>query len=42
VNWTGNTPPQILITPQAFQKLRLYINLCPMEIGGLGEVDRNP
>jgi proteasome lid subunit RPN8/RPN11 len=41
VNWTGNTPPQILITPQAFQKLRLYIDLCPMEIGGLGEVERD-
>jgi len=41
VNWTGNTPPEILITPQAFQKLRLYIDLCPMEIGGLGEVERD-
>lgn len=41
MNWTGNTPPQILITPRAFQKLRLYIDLCPMEIGGLGEVERD-
>lgn len=40
MNWTSNTPPQVLITPQAFQKLRLYIDLCPMEIGGLGEVER--
>ena len=41
MNWTGNTPPQILIAPQAFQKLQLYIDLCPMEIGGLGEVERD-
>lgn len=41
MNWTGNTPPQILITPEAFQKLRLYIELCPVEIGGLGEVERD-
>ena len=41
MNWTSTTPPQVLITPLAFQKLRLYIELCPMEIGGLGEVDRD-
>lgn len=41
MTWTGNTPPQILITPRAFQKLRLYIDLCPMEIGGLGQVERD-
>lgn len=41
MNWTNNTPPQVLITPRAFQKLRLYIELCPMEIGGLGEVERD-
>ena len=41
MNWTGNTPPQILITPEAFQKLQLYIELCPVEIGGLGEVKRD-
>ncbi len=39
MNWTGNTPPEVLMTPWAFQKLRLYIELCPMEIGGLGEVE---
>lgn len=39
MNWTGTTAPQVLITPQAFQKLRLYIDLCPMEIGGLGQVE---
>lgn len=36
---TGVTPPQVLITPGAYLKLRLYIELCPMEIGGLGEVE---
>ncbi len=41
MNWTSDSPPQILITPRAFQKLRLYIELCPMEIGGLGEVERD-
>lgn len=39
MNWTGTIAPQVLITPQAFQKLRLYIELCPMEIGGLGQVE---
>lgn len=39
MKWAGNTPPEVLITPRAFQKLRLYIELCPMEIGGLGEVE---
>lgn len=39
MKWTGNTPPEVSITPRAFQKLRLYIELCPMEIGGLGEVE---
>ncbi|MFQ5881187.1 MAG: hypothetical protein ACE5I9_01760 [Candidatus Methylomirabilales bacterium] len=41
MSWTDDTLPQVLITPQAFQKLRLYIELCPMEIGGLGEVERH-
>lgn len=41
MNWMGKPAPQILITPQAFQKLRLYIDLCPMEIGGLGQVELN-
>jgi proteasome lid subunit RPN8/RPN11 len=41
MNWTSNARPQVLITPLAFQKLRLYIELCPMEIGGLGEVERH-
>ena len=41
MTWTGHMPPQIMITPQAFQKLRLYIDLCPMEIGGLGQVERD-
>lgn len=39
MNWTSDASPQVLITPRAFQKLRLYIELCPMEIGGLGEVE---
>ncbi|MFQ5847696.1 MAG: hypothetical protein ACE5IQ_08545 [Candidatus Methylomirabilales bacterium] len=41
MSWTVNTIPEVLITPAAFQKLRLYIDLCPMEIGGLGEVERH-
>lgn len=41
MSWTNNTPPEVLITPGAFQKLRLYIDLCPMEIGGLGQVERD-
>jgi len=41
VNRPGAPPPQVLIAPLAFQKLRLYIELCPMEIGGLGAVERS-
>ncbi len=41
MNRTGSTGPEILITSLAFRKLRLYIDLCPMEIGGLGEVERH-
>ena len=40
VTWTGEALPQVWITPFAFRKLCLYIALCPMEIGGLGEVER--
>src|SRR3989304_2689761 len=41
VNRPDAPPPQVLIAPLAFQRLRLYIELCPMEIGGLGAVDRS-
>jgi len=41
VNRPDAPPPQVLIAPLAFQKLRLYIELCPMEIGGLGAVERS-
>ncbi|HET7853768.1 MAG TPA: hypothetical protein VFM04_04850 [Candidatus Methylomirabilis sp.] len=41
MNWSATPPPQVLIRPLAFQKLRLYIELCPMEIGGLGAVERS-
>jgi hypothetical protein len=41
VNRPGAPPPQVFIAPFAFQKLRLYIELCPMEIGGLGAVERS-
>lgn len=41
MNQPGASPPQVLITPLAFRKLCLYIELCPMEIGGLGEVERS-
>lgn len=30
---------RIYITPLAFHKLRLYIELCPVEIGGLGQLE---
>lgn len=32
-------PVSIFITPFAFQKLKLYIELCPAEISGLGVVE---
>jgi hypothetical protein len=41
VTWTDGAPPRVLITDLAHQKLCLYIELCPMEIGGLGEVERS-
>jgi hypothetical protein len=41
VNRSSVPPPQVFIAPLAFQKLRLYIELCPMEIGGLGAVERS-
>jgi len=41
VNRPDAPSPQVLIAPLAFQKLRLYIELCPMEIGGLGAVERS-
>jgi hypothetical protein len=31
--------PRILIAPQAFRRLKLYIDLCPFEVGGLGTVE---
>lgn len=31
--------PRVFIAPQAFQRLKLYINLCPFEVGGLGTVE---
>lgn len=32
-------PTCIFIAPLAFQKLKIYIECCPVEIGGLGEVE---
>jgi len=32
--------PRVFITPQAKQRLDLYIQLCPDEISGLGRVER--
>ncbi|MDZ4338927.1 MAG: hypothetical protein U1B94_01765 [candidate division NC10 bacterium] len=32
-------PTCIFIAPLAFQKLKIYIERCPVEIGGLGEVE---
>jgi hypothetical protein len=31
--------PRVFITPQALQRLKLYIDLCPFEVGGLGIVE---
>jgi len=31
--------PRVLIAPQAFRRLTLYIDLCPVEVGGLGTVE---
>jgi hypothetical protein len=34
--------PVLTITPEAWEKLWLYINLCPVEVGGLGELQIQP
>lgn len=34
-----NRLPRVLIRPSAWQRLRLYIDLCPTEISGLGLVE---
>jgi len=31
--------PRVFIAPQALQRLKLYIDLCPFEVGGLGVVE---
>ncbi len=31
--------PRIFISAQAFRRLKLYIDLCPFEVGGLGTVE---
>jgi hypothetical protein len=31
--------PRIFITAPAFERLKLYIDLCPFEVGGLGMVE---
>jgi len=31
--------PRVFIPPQALQRLKLYIELCPFEVGGLGTVE---
>ena len=31
--------PQVFIAPRALQRLKLYIDLCPFEVGGLGTVE---
>lgn len=31
--------PRIFIAAQAFRRLKLYIDLCPFEVGGLGTVE---
>ena len=31
--------PRVLIAPQALQRLKLYIDLCPFEVSGLGTVE---
>jgi hypothetical protein len=33
----GNIP-RVFIAARAFQRLRMYIDLCPLEVGGLGAV----
>ncbi len=41
MNPVGSEPgaiPRILIAAEAFQRLKLYIDLCPSEVGGLGTV----
>ena len=34
--------PSLTFSPQAAEKLRLYVGLCPFEISGLGEVEIQP
>lgn len=34
--------PTLVFSPQAAEKLRLYVDLCPYEISGLGEVEILP
>lgn len=31
--------PRVLIAPRALRRLKLYIDLCPFEVGGLGTVE---
>ena len=31
--------PRIFVAPQAFTRLKRYIDLCPFEVGGLGAVE---
>ncbi len=33
--------PKVLILPEPFEKLKLYIELCPWEVSGLGIVERS-
>ncbi len=33
-------PPRVFITPEAKRMLDLYVTLCPLEISGLGTVER--
>jgi hypothetical protein len=35
---TPVTPALLRFTPESYARLRLYVELCPSEIGGLGEV----
>lgn len=32
--------PRVLIAPDALQRFKLYIDLCPFEVGGLGTVEQ--
>lgn len=31
--------PRVLVAPRALRRLKLYIDLCPFEVGGLGTVE---